>query len=77
MSSFLQIFLCDFRLSKFISKYLSTIISVSKLNCLVNIIKQNFKCGVIAGANNTKKLTIDSNEKKYFSNDIGRELKRW
>ena len=33
---------------------------------MINIIKQNFKCGVIAGANNTKKLTIDSNEKNIF-----------
>ena len=65
-----------FWLSKFISKYLSAIISVSKLNCLVNIIKKSFKCGVIAGANNTKKSTIDFNEKKYLSNDIGSELKR-
>ena len=51
-------------MSKFISKYLSPIISVSKLNCLVNIIKQSFKCGVIAGANNTKESTIDPNERK-------------
>ena len=31
---------------------------------MVNLIKQTFKCDVIAGANNTKKSTIDPNEKK-------------
>ena len=33
---------------------------------MVNIIKQSFKCGVIAGVNNTKESTIDPNvrEKK-------------
>ena len=59
-------------MSKFISKYFSPIISVCILNYLVNIIKQSFKCGVIAGANNTKESTIDPNEReKKLSIDIG------
>ena len=51
-------------MSKFINKYFSPIISVCILNYLVNIIKQSFKCGVIAGANNTKESTIDPNERE-------------